>query len=212
MEVEYLKNNLIHVKFRTRVELMKTFIRFQEYYESPEFKDKVFTLNEFKKWYKKNKGRKRFTYYTDWSGCNVPSYVFDFFREGHFGKLHKREKKLLKELPVEGKYYVIGTFGDGSTALDHEMVHSLYYSNDEYRREINNILQLYSGKYVELESYVMNLGYNKSVLLDECQAYSIADHEYLSETKGIKMNLQLTEELRTIYKAYSLSNERENHD
>jgi len=54
-------------------------LRFEEYYESPRFKGRIFTFDEYRKWYVKNspKGKKtgRFTYYSDWSGFNIPSYA-----------------------------------------------------------------------------------------------------------------------------------------
>lgn len=65
--------------FENQKELASTFVRFQEHYESPEFAGKTFSLEEFKEWYIKNseKGREtgEFTYYEDWSGFNIPSYV-----------------------------------------------------------------------------------------------------------------------------------------
>ena len=54
-------NNIYLLMFENQFELCSTMLRFQEYYESPKFKNKIFTLEEYKKWY--SKGNKKFTYY-----------------------------------------------------------------------------------------------------------------------------------------------------
>ncbi|OGZ16930.1 MAG: hypothetical protein A3H76_05890 [Candidatus Lloydbacteria bacterium RIFCSPLOWO2_02_FULL_54_12] len=60
---------------RSRKLLAMTFVRMQEYYESgsPRFRGRIFTLGEFKDWYRKERGR--WSYANDWSGFNVPSYA-----------------------------------------------------------------------------------------------------------------------------------------
>lgn len=109
-------------RFAERSEVTRTFVRIQEHYENPEFRGRIFTLNEFRRWYTKNYGRQtvrpagyvrqRFSYYEDWSGFNVPSYALNAFYDGRFTHLTAREKDLLNyfEPLKEDRFYVIASF------------------------------------------------------------------------------------------------------
>jgi hypothetical protein len=183
MKVKEILKGIYQVDFETRAELLKTFLRFQEYYESPEFKGKVFTLKEYKEWYKKNQGKGRFTYYSDWSGCNVPSsaiYAVNF----DFNNRTKREMALINALPTIGDYYVIGTFDGGrNDVLAHETAHGLYYTNPEYRHEMFQLIGSLSEEVLErMFRKLERFGYHHSVFSDEIQAYmaTTSPHELVS--------------------------------
>lgn len=205
MKIKEIKPRTFLVDFETRQELLKTFIRFQEYYESPEFKDKIFTVDEYAKWYMKDMKRETFTYYEDWSGCNVPSYVFDFFREGNMNPLSQREQVLLDKLPTDGeRYYVIGTFQGGKKGvIDHEICHSLYYSNSQYKDEVDKLMKPFdeSGELDEIKDYILKLGYHESVLMDEVQAYISGTPDSLVE-KNVNFPLSLVEKLQKVFLEY----------
>src|SRR5262245_26903475 len=80
--------------FETQYELASTFLRFQEHYESPKFRKKIFSLEEFMDWYgQENKGK--FSYFKDWAGFNIPSTEFEPFLEGKFDPLLEKEKRLM---------------------------------------------------------------------------------------------------------------------
>ena len=100
MKVKEIIKNIFHISFSTQHELASTFLRFQEYYESPKFRGKIFSFYEYKKWYTANspKGKKtgKFTYYKDWGGFNIPSYVLKPFYQGKFNPLSNKEKKFLR--------------------------------------------------------------------------------------------------------------------
>src|SRR3990167_8171616 len=112
IKLEEIIKNIFHLNVDTQEELTTTFLRFQEHYESPEFKGKIFTLEEFKKWYILNSpnGKKtgRFTYYEDWAGFNIPSEVLEPFYEGKFNPLADYEQKFLDLFKEkrDGKFYV----------------------------------------------------------------------------------------------------------
>src|SRR6266481_5073696 len=141
---EVLKNIFL-LEFETQFELTSTFLRFQEHYESPEFRDKVFTLEEFEKWYTKLKGS--FTYHTDWSGFNIPSYILQPFRNGKFNPLTAKERNLLSLFENDTEpFYIIGVSKDSSSGkllLEHEIAHGLFYSNQEYKEKALAILKKY---------------------------------------------------------------------
>lgn len=205
MKITEISPRTYFVDFETRQELLKTFIRFQEYYESPEFKGKFFTVEEYSKWYIKAYKKEEFTYYDDWSGCNVPSYIFEDFRSGKMNPLSKREKELLNKLPQDGKaFYVIGAFQGGrEDVIKHEKCHALYFTNTEYKKEVNQALDKYNIE--NIKEYIKKLGYHESVLLDEVHAYVSASYDYLKEKK-VSYPEELRKKLNELVEQYSSKN------
>ncbi|MEK7106247.1 MAG: ABC transporter ATP-binding protein, partial [Patescibacteria group bacterium] len=72
------KRSIYLVEAPTQYALASTFLRFQEHYESPKFRGQFFSLEEFMDWYAEEYGN--FTYYKDWTGFNIPSYILKSFR------------------------------------------------------------------------------------------------------------------------------------
>lgn len=188
---------IIQVEMDSQLELASTFIRIQEHYESPEFRNKIFTLGQFREWYAKKYGS--FTYYDDWNGFNIPSSAIRPFRTGMFDPLTEQEIKLLSLIPDRLEpYYVIG-FHSGESALEHEICHGLYFIDEQYRNEVNKVIIRNMSKLKELEKYLLKIGYCEEVLADEFNAYVCEDSDYLKD-KGIKYP-DITKELKALKKA-----------
>ncbi len=180
-------DNVFLVTCGNSVTLAKMFLRFQEYYESTKFKGKVFTFEKFKKWY--SRGRK-FTYYSDWGGFNIPGYVVDFFRTGAFNPLTPLELKLLNLIPIipkDQKYYVIGSPSRSIDTKTHELAHSLYYLKPSYNLLVRRCLKRYTKEnrvaIKKVKEYLINIKYDKSVILDELHAWLITERETLKSEK-----------------------------
>jgi hypothetical protein len=175
MKITEITKKIFQVSYVTQKELAKAFYRFQEYYESPEFAGKIFTLPQYRKWYSKRYGG--WTYYTDWGGFNVPEYVFEPFKTGSFDPLTKAEKQLLNAFRHRnGRFYVIGTFGNDPDSLDHEICHALFYLDHEYKKAVLNKLCISAlnqpKKFRALKDWlVTGRGYSDGFVLDEMQAY-----------------------------------------
>ena len=183
MKIKNIIPGVVHVDFDCHIELSMTFLRFQEYYESPEYRNKIFTLGEFKEWYSTDRGS--FSYCDDWGGFNVPSHILDVFRVGLFDPLTDLEKKLLEAIPARRKpFYVIGTYkGGDDNVLEHELRHGLYYTDLIYSTAVDLILAEVSDKLGPLKEYLAKLGYHEATIHDECHAYIGVDHKYLKEHK-----------------------------
>jgi hypothetical protein len=156
-------------------ELGLTFMRFQEHYESanPEFRDKIFTLGQLKRWYSETYGANN--YHTTWVGFNFPSKVLIPFREGLFDPLTIEEQRLLDLFKYRNdNFYIIGA--QNNSTLRHELSHALYASNVKYRDEINKFLNKNKNKLKQTSKYILNKGYCEEVLYDEIQAY-ITDND-----------------------------------
>lgn len=158
--------------FDTQENLAKTFLRFQEHYECPKFKDKVFTLDEFKEWYVEQKGS--FSYYSDWNGFNIPSRVLDLFRQGKFDLLTKEENKFLEAFDTaKDPYYIIGIHKEGEHGtLTHEIAHALFTVDPTYKTQVLSTIAEYDIKDIEAELREKS-GYHEDVIKDEVHAYAI---------------------------------------
>jgi hypothetical protein len=182
MLVKVIKSKkVICLVYSSTRSLMEALLRFQETYESPEFTGKVFTVEEFKKWYIKNSpnGKKtgKFTYYEDWGGCNFPCEIVERFFKGEFKPLSVQEKEVLKELkPYRGKqYYVIGLGAEKNEIRDvliHECAHAMYRFNKTYKKNAHQLIN--SKLEPELADKLLKIGYSKEVLDDEMQAFILA--------------------------------------
>ena len=161
---------IYHFHMPNQYLLTSTFLRFAESYESPEFKGKGFTLEEFQDWYA-SRGEGVFTYYEDWVGFNFPSYVVEDFTPSKFGVLSRKEHWVLDQLKdAEGVYYVIASAA-GLPAIEHELVHALFYIHLDYARKVESIISEY--KFTALRSALVKLGYTESVIVDEINAYLV---------------------------------------
>jgi hypothetical protein len=164
------------VEAARQYDLAATFLRFQEHYESPRFRRRVFTLEQFMDWSVGERGD--FTYYRDWSGFNVPSWVLEPFRAGHFDPLLDKERRLLDLFRGErDPFYVIGVVGDGArvdrATLEHELAHGLYATCDAYRRDVRACLRGQDTRALERE--LRSLGYCRQVVPDEVHAYILTE-------------------------------------
>ncbi len=117
---------VIHLEFPSQEIMAATFLRPQEYYESPRFRGSIFSLEEFKKWYISEKGA--FTYEKDWPGFNIPSYILKPFYEGKFDPLSEGEKEFLDIFRGKAEpFYIIGTSKENPPEyMDHELAHALF--------------------------------------------------------------------------------------
>ena len=173
-----VKNGVLHLEYETQHELCLSFLRLQEYYESPY--DKIyrehFLLEDYMDIYANDKGA--FTYLTDWSGFNVPGNIVNqFFKRFSIFGLSVKEKVIyhLVEMcthDVDDNFYLIGTCREKPQAIEHELAHAKYYLNDDYANQIDEMTKIIKQDYTEpIFDKLVSLGYRDDVLVDELQAY-----------------------------------------
>lgn len=159
--------------------LAQTFVRIQEFYESPltEIRGKHFTLTHFKKLYTKQRGS--FSYYEDWAGFNIPGHVvIEFFNK--FKDLSPKERKLKSMLwqafalaKMSEKFYLIGIPARSKQdVLSHELAHAFYYTSVKFKRMMLHVIKTMATKVKrQIFKKLKEMGYSGNVLLDELQAY-----------------------------------------
>lgn len=154
-------------------ELGLTFMRFQEHYEGPEFKGKIFTQGQLKKWYSETYGTN--SYHYDWIGYNFPSSVLIPFKQGLFDPLTTEETRLLDLFKYRNDdFYIIGA--QNKNVLRHELAHALYASNPMYKLSVDKFISQNKNKLKKTIAYLTQKGYCKDVINDELQAY-ITDND-----------------------------------
>ena len=185
---------VFQVAFDTQYDLCMTFVRLQEYYESPEFKGKHFTLEEYMDWWSEHYGHGSFDYPSRWSGFNVPGKVYynwqDLFRE-----LRPKEKILVEALNkriIKKGYdfhdvYVIGCYKGKrkKEVVRHELAHAMYALYPDYQESCDKLIAEFKEDDEGLDAYgfahnsLIRMGYCDDVIEDEVQAYfSTNDNEF----------------------------------
>lgn len=200
MKVTEILPNIYLVTFKSEKDLAMTFIRFQEYYESPKFRNKIFTLEEFKQWYIEKYGK--FSYAEDWSGFNIPSSVLEPFIDGRFCDLSDLEIKFLDYFKkvTNSNYYIIGS-NDCPDVLEHEICHALFYTNNQYKLEVEDTIRNNESKLSNVFNKVIEWGYTDNVIIDEVNAYVSCNSKWL-KTQGIKFDGDIAKQLEAVKLKY----------
>lgn len=188
--------DIFHLSFENTEEMAQAFLRFQEHYESPEFRGKIFTLDEFKAWYiaqsTDSERRGEFTYYDDWQGFNVPSHVFEPFFEGKFDPLSKAESALLDAFKQhrEKVFYVIASSRseeDNERTSIHETGHGFFHVSAEYRESVLSIIRdIDADTKKAIDALLATFGgYHPAVFDDETHAYLLTDRDFFKDEGDI---------------------------
>jgi hypothetical protein len=185
---------MIVTTFDNQYDLCMSYIRIQEYYESPnpEIKGNYFSLEDFMDYWTKNFGNGVFDYASRWNGFNVPGSVFLNWRRDFWSSvLRPKENELVdaihnemhKSMGVDAylskshaAVYIVGCqtgSKDRFEVLQHESAHAMYSLDSAYRKSADKLLKKYSRKkvYREARKALKKMGYCDEMLKDEVQAY-----------------------------------------
>lgn len=177
-KIEQVKPNIFAVIIKDNYDRAMTFCRVQEYYESPnkKFKGKKFSIWEYMKWYSKNTTL-GFTYPYDWEGFNIPfdvlhrCYTVMNEHETPYDKVMCDIYENILKDKSEGKAFILG-IGKKNDTFKHELCHALWHTNKAYRKEAKSILDAIDETHIKIfKTNLLNMGYVKTVLEDEIQAY-----------------------------------------
>ena len=206
MKIKYkiseVKPKVFAVIIEDRYDRAMTFLRVQEFYESPKkkFRGKNFSIWDYIKWYSEEYG-KGFTYGTDWSGFNVPletAYTcYDTLTDRYTDYDDVMETIIHKLYELNGEDadgYIIGAGNTDGDTFKHEVCHGLYYTNPNYKATADAVTALiHTENYNIFEKNLLKMGYTESVIKDEIQAYL----QYGWETDGFGKGVPL--EIREMY-------------
>ena len=195
-----------------------TFLRVQEFYESPnpDFRGKHFNVWDYIEWYSNTK-RGAFTYAFDWGGFNIPLPIAWECYEGK-DKTPKKGYNGVRSLPDTWKSkwdetmkdivwevqsrmfnkkskrdmnaYIIGAKDMEGNTFQHEVAHGLYYTNKEYKELVDEITDAIPlESKLQFRSNLITMGYTDSVVYDEIQAYMCFGWDYPKFSKKVSKNL-----------------------
>ena len=207
MKLKKLGDNIFLFTAKTQKELTLSFFRMQEFYESPleQLKGKEFNTFEFIDALMNDKGK--ITYFSDWYGFNIPGNIVNkWIRKQSLNDYTIYEEKMFNQLDEAGidydSYYIIGSLKTDKNTIKHEIAHALYYTNKNYRSEMQKLNKelekCYSDHYLLMKECLLRMGYCKEVIDDEIQAYlSSEKKKYLIKEFDIEFD-----EMKLIIKEY----------
>jgi hypothetical protein len=186
-EVREIKPFIFATIIKDSYDRSMLFCRYQEFYESPfsEIRGNSFTLEEYMRLYSKINKSKSFTYPVDWTGYNIPSNVlmeakkmftiknqYDSIMSEIIDYCESESKR--KNNNEKHPWYLIGVDKLKSGIINHEIAHGLYYTNLNYKVEMD-----YHTSHIEPKDYLLlcknliKIGYanDMRILNDEIQAY-----------------------------------------
>lgn len=201
MEVIKITDNITHIKYATAEDMNNAFCRITAQLECPEFKDKVFTLGQYRQYYSDHNGG--WTYATDWAGHNIPSKGLEPFMSGLFDPLTTLEQHLLDTVRSKKKpFYVIGTYKDARDGvLEHEVAHALYGVVPTYTKAVQALLAKYKTQLGAVKTMLADYGYHKDTFTDEMHAYIGVDYKHLDKNQ-VKYPEALSISLRNLFKKH----------
>lgn len=169
-----IKDNAIICNYKSQYELMYSMARFQEFYENPYLKNKLFIRQDLQDIQP--------DYYVNWNGCNFPSVIFDkmIYHKFEFD----RHELVILDFCSKHKKYIIGIHSNNRETLEHELAHAKFYNNHDYRSSviahINKFKREFPKDWKMLTDRLTEMGYDETVFYDEIQAYAICGWKKLN--------------------------------
>jgi hypothetical protein len=201
LSIKPITNKILHITADSQQELNEAFLRFSEYEESPEWKGKIFTVGQYRKWYAETFGA--FSYLTDWSGFNLTNRSFAPFIQGLFDPLTPGEEQMVKWLRDRTDTYSVIGSQPGSDSLEHEICHALWATEPKYKELCQEVVKkIDKNVFDALCLFLTKIGYNESVHDDEVHAYCSSDRAWLMEKHGIVIDEAIQSELLEIKKQF----------
>lgn len=210
-KLKKLTDYIYCLQFTNPYDLSMTFLRYQEFYESPKYRGKYFQIADFMEWYSKKYGDGAFTYPVDYVGFNLPSHaIVPVIREL---KQHKYDQwtqydqimyetvlTIKEEIPYASKFYLIGVMEGDTPVLKHELAHALFTINHDYQRKMGHLVnELPKKDWKTMTRALKTRGYGPNVFDDEAQAYLSTGLHDLMKTKGLK---KASKKFRAILRPY----------
>jgi ribosomal protein S9 len=172
-----IKNCLL-LEFNTQKDLALAFCRVEEYYEGvPQLNKKYTSFIDFIDFFMKDDGS--INYFNYWSGFNIPGNAFMEWSQQNMSDKTYWELALIneveKKLDLASPFYIIGGKKGEMNVIDHEIAHALYYMNESYKSEMEDLnydfFKKHRMQYSKMVKALKKMGYGENVIKDEVQAY-----------------------------------------
>jgi len=212
-----IKNCLL-LEFNTQKDLALAFCRVEEYYEGqPQLNRNYTSFVDFIDFFMKDDGQ--INYFNFWAGFNIPGNVFMEWAQKEMWDKTKWELALIneieKKLDLSEPFYIIGGKKGDMNVIDHEIAHALYYMNESYKSEMEEMnygfYKNYRMQYSKMVKELKRMGYGENVIKDEVQAYmSTSKKSELVVRFGLDYNtiLPMIRQYRKVLSRYNTNKKR----
>lgn len=193
--------------------LAMSFLRPQEFQESPEFHGQSFDLEDYMEWYSLNVSSKKysFTYPYDWSGFNVSGKtVYHWWKKNHLSSVFTNRERALFGNYINkciddlghSTLYFIGLLDNkkSRSVLQHELCHAMFGTCTEYHDKVMDVIKCDMDWHEKdiIYQWLCDKGYAQNVLYDELHAYVMT-----GGIKGIPVSkMKGYRKMRKLYKEY----------
>lgn len=174
MKVTKLTSKKLLLEFPTRKEQNLTMFRLSEFSEGDPILQKYYTPDIFIDFWSDDKGD--INYWSYWEGFNVSKKDIIKFAMEFKGNVSKRELSVIEQLKnIEDDGYIISMVEGDVNTLKHEMSHSYYFEDENYRNQIIEVMNSIPDDIINrYKKHLIDMKYNESVLNDEMHAYLVA--------------------------------------
>ena len=206
-KVKTICGNVIALVVPDNYDRAMLFCRVQEFYESPNvnFRNKKFSIWDYYEWYSKDNAG-CFSYVKDFFGFNLPLIVAKkCYQINEVETPYDIEmKRIVDELFVPGeRKYLIGVDSLKNSTFEHELCHALYYTDIEYKVEMDEITASISKANLQrFKKNLKSMGYCPGVLKDEIQAY-MATEISKKAAKGVSNVKSLHKKYKAVFNRYN---------
>lgn len=201
-KLKEIKPNIFLLEFHNEYDMCMTFLRYQEFYESPslKYRGKPFKILDFMRYYSLEFGKGAFTYPVDWAGFNIPDYVIKDVHKLGIQDCNDYDRQMFEayqfcKKKAKDKFYIIGvTAGNG--ALNHEIAHGFYYINPQYKKEMNSLVKKMDPELRKaMNTYLHKVGYTPRVFMDETQANMATTEDFANYSERQHFPLDMAAKL-----------------
>lgn len=179
IEKHDFSDNIYLFMYNNKYDLALSVLRIQEFYECPKFRRKVFTLEEYMDYYCTVNETNIFDYPEQYVGFNIPGKdIIKWVCE--YKDIRDKEREILDNVFSVGEelipksYFMFCSYDDPDlyNTLRHEVAHSLYKIDKEYRKNCEKIYNsITESEKKKISKFLTEFGYNKTTHKDETQAY-----------------------------------------
>lgn len=204
-----LRERLYELRFDNQHEMCMSFMRYQEYYESPRYTNRKFTWAEYMSWYAKFQNKDGdFSYARDWAGFNIPAHIIAQVRDkgiddpNHYDSLMHAVYGIISSECDDA--YLVGVKAAQKGLDKHETTHAMFYIDCSYRNECLGLIdQAHPSLVNEMKKCLFARGYTEVTVMDEIQAYLTTGGEKMFD--GLQAELDFKELKRGLKKAHAYS-------
>lgn len=199
-----LRDRLYELRFDDAHEMCMTFLRYQEFYESPRYVGRSFTLAEFISWYVKEQSKDgTFSYPQDWGGFNIPVRIIGEVNDigiddnNHYDDFMWSISRIISTQCDDA--YLIG-LEKGSSLDVHELTHAMFHIDQSYQVNALVIMAVYKDLTNSLRKILFDNGYADVTSLDEVNAYLVTeDYTFFEDKKNLPEFHKLQAELKALH-------------